>query len=185
MLDKTVERIGLYMQADALEEMPVYPLPEGYGWRFYRPGDEHAWARIWHAAGQFSTVEDGLDAFYRDFSTDESLKERVLFLTDGDVLFATAAAWLYDDQKGRLHWVAIDPAYQGKGIARPLVSLAMHRMRELGHTSAGLVTQTASWVAIKIYSEFGFQPVLREKKELEGWRIVSEKTGIDFMKLLK
>ena len=36
--------------------------------------------------------------------------------------------------------------------------------------------------AIKVYNSFGFVPWIREEGEREGWRIVSEKTGIDFMK---
>ena len=36
----------------------------------------------------------------------------------------------------------------------------------------------------KIYHRFGFRPVLRAEEEREGWRIVSEKTGIDFLQYL-
>ena len=58
----------------------------------------------------------------------------------------------------------------------------MHRLRELGHKSAYLTTQTASWVAIKVYDQFGFRPDARTDRELEGWKIASEKAGIDFLR---
>ena len=32
----------------------------------------------------------------------------------------------------------------------------------------------------KAYHRFGFRPFLRAPQEAEGWRIVSEKSGIDF-----
>lgn len=84
-----------------------------------------------------------------------------------------------------MHWVSVDQAHQGLGLSKAVVSLAMHRLRELGHTSAFLTTQTASWVAIKVYHRFGFRPDVREENQIEGWRIVSERTGIDFMKDLR
>ena len=110
----------------------------------------------------------------------------MIFLTDHGVPFATATAWFGEDgedpAEGRLHWVGMDAAHQGRGLSKPLVSLAMHRLQTLGYTSAYLTTQTASWVAIKVYHRFGFRPDVRTEKEIEGWQIVSEKTGIDFMK---
>ena len=54
-------------------------------------------------------------------------------------------------------------------------------MRELGFSSAYLTTQTASWVAIKVYHKFGFRALVRSEKEAEGWKIVEEKTKLKFL----
>ena len=105
-----------------------------------------------------------------------------MFLTDKDVPFATVTAWFEPDGAGLLHYVAIDAAHQGQGLSRALTGLGLNRLRELGHRSARLDTQTYSWVAIKVYHEFGFRPVMHGEDERRGWRIVSEKTGIDFLK---
>ena len=67
-------------------------------------------------------------------------------------------------------------------LVKELTGLGLNRLRELGHRSARLDTQTYSWVAIKVYHEFGFRPVMHGEDERRGWRIVSEKTGIDFLK---
>lgn len=186
MHDKSVPMISLLMRADTLENMPVFELPEPYGWRYFQPGDEKIWAEIETSAGEFSAVGDGLKGFRKYYPTDDQLDGRMFFLTDDGVPFATSTAWFGDDNpaEGRLHWVSVDEAHQGRGLSKPLVSLAMHRMRELGHRDAYLTTQTASWVAIKVYHRFGFRPVVREEKEIEGWRIVSEKSGIDFMQYI-
>ena len=98
--------------------------------------------------------------------------------------FATATAWHDHGAQGRLHWVGVDAAHQGMGLSKPLVSLALQRLREVGYRSAMLTTQTASWVAIKVYHRFGFRPLLRKCCEAEGWKIVSDKTGIDFLQYL-
>ena len=104
----------------------------------------------------------------------------MLFLTDGGEPFATATAWHDHGAQGRLHWVGVDAAHQGMGLSKPLVSLALQRLREVGYRSAMLTTQTASWVAIKVYHRFGFRPLLRKGCEAEGWKIVSDKTGSTF-----
>lgn len=186
MWDNSIPMIGLAMWADTLENMPVFKLPERYGWRYFKPGDERVWAEIETSAGEFKTPEDGLKGFRHYYPTDDKLDERMIFVTDNGVPCATATAWFgegdADPSEGRLHWVSVDEAHQGQGLSKPLVSLAMHRLRELGHQSAYLTTQTASWVAIKVYHHFGFRAVASSEKEREGWKIVSDKTGIDFLK---
>ena len=190
MMDHALPWIGLTMRLDALDALPEYALPPQYGWRYFQPGDERHWARIETSAGEFGDTDAALAGFRlpRYFPTDDWLDQRMLFLTDGGVPFATATAWFGDDgpdaPEGRLHWVGIDADHQRRGLSYPLVSLAMRRIRALGHASAYLTTQTSSWPAIKVYRAFGFAPMIREEKEIEGWRIVSEKTGIDFLKLI-
>ena len=186
MMDRSVPWIGLAMRLDRLDALPEYTLPEGYSWRWFQPGDEREWCGIETSAGEFEDLGAALNGFRRYYPTDDFLDQRMLFLTDGGVPFATATAWFGDDgpnaPEGRLHWVGIDEGHQRRGLSYPLVSLAMQRIRELGHTTAYLTTQTASWPAIKVYRRFGFMPMIRADSEIEGWRIVSEKTGIDFIK---
>lgn len=184
MFDRSVPYIGLAMRADSLENQPVFETPDAYGWRCFQPGDEKIWAEIETSAGEFKTPEDGVKGFRKYYPTDDGLDSRMFFLTDNGAPFATATAWFDDEdpELGRLHWVSVDEPHQGRGLSKAIVSLAMQRMRELGFKAAYLTTQTNSWVAIKVYAKFGFKPLIREEKELEGWKIVSEKTGIDFMK---
>ena len=182
MWDTSVEKVHLAMELDSLENLPQHPLPEQYGWRFYQPGDEIHWARIETSAGEFSQIEGGLRCFERDFPDREPLSERMMFLTDKGVPFATVTAWFEPDGAGLLHYVAVDAAHQGRGLSRALTGLGMNRLRELGHKCARLDTQTYSWLAIRVYHEFGFRPLVLNADEKRGWRIVSEKTGIDFLK---
>ena len=183
MWDSNVEMIGLAMKADDLSGIPEYKLPPNYGWRYFQPGDERIWAEIEMSAGEFTCVENGIEKFHFYYPDETLLTNRMIFLTDGGKPFATATAWFSDDDpsEGRLHWVSVDQEHQGKGLSKPLVSIAMHRMRELGFSSAYLTTQTASWVAIKVYRKFGFHALVRSEKEAEGWKIVEEKTKLKFL----
>lgn len=183
MWDTSIKMIGLAMKTDNLSEIREFELPESYSWRYYEPGDERVWAEIEMSAGEFTRIEDGIQKFHHYYPDASLLPGRMIFLTDGGKPFATATAWFSDEDPsiGRLHWVSVDQAHQGKGLSKPLVSLAMRRMRELGYSSACLTTQTASWVAIKVYSEFGFRADVREEAELAGWRLVEEKTKLKFL----
>lgn len=182
MWDDSVKKIHLAMALDRLCGLPEYALPESYGARFYRPGDEAHWARIEVSAGEAGDEETMLKKFRRDFRDTAELERRMIFLTDGGVPFATATAWFEDAELGHLHYVAVDATHQGQGLSKPLVSLALKRIAELGHSRAMLTTQTQSWVGIKCYHGFGFRPMafFPEEDEKEGWRIVSEKSSVDF-----
>lgn len=183
MWDTSVPMIGLMMAIDNLDNLPVYPLPERYGWRYFRPGDEKIWVEIEKSAGEFQTFERGMEKFRKYYPEDEPLKDRMIFLTDNGTPFSTATAWFGEEEgQGHLHWVSVDEAHQGQGLSKCVVSLAMQRLKEIGYTHAYLTTQTASWVAIRLYAKFGFHPVLRAESEREGWQIVSDKAGMDFMK---
>lgn len=181
MWDTTVEVIGLEMRLAALGEPVKINLPEKYGWRFYRPGDEVYWARMWVSAGGFSGEEQALECFRRDFPDEEALKERMIFLTDGGVPFATVAVWFgREPEEGRLHWVCIDEPHQNQGLSAPLIGLSLNHCLKLGYKKAYLRTNTPNWVAIRMYHRFGFNAHANNEREEKGWKIVSEKTNIDF-----
>lgn len=68
-------------------------------------------------------------------------------------------AWLDWPPIRRVHWVAIRPAYQGRGLARPLLFDIGQTLRELGHTRATLTTSHQRALAIALYRKIGFEIV--------------------------
>ncbi|MEZ4734570.1 MAG: GNAT family N-acetyltransferase [Caldilineaceae bacterium] len=78
---------------------------------------------------------------------------------------------------GPVHWVAIHPAHQGRGLAKPLLGLICARLRELGHERGYLNTASARIPAISLYLQFGFVPQMRRDREntLRAWQQVSER----------
>ncbi len=177
MDNSKVPYFHLTMDLDDLERVPVLDLPAGFAIGFYAPGDEAAWARIEHQAGEFPDDEKALAHFAREFGGHRSeMSERCLFLhgPDGEPI-GTSTAWygeLGGRAIGRLHWVAIVPRYQGRGLAKPLVSAAMARMRRW-HSSSYLTTQTTSWIAVKVYLDFGFRPVFDKPDSREAWAVMA------------
>jgi GNAT superfamily N-acetyltransferase len=154
-------------------EVPEFPVPTGFVLRWFKPGDERVWLEIQAAADEYDSFDQGRHE--REFGTDVAeLEQRQCFLcTAGGQAMGTATAWRDDlgvrPGYGRIHWVAVLPAYQGQGLSKPLLTAACRRLRELGHRGAYLTTSTARIVAINLYLSFGFVPDVRNAREKEAW----------------
>lgn len=176
--DRPLEYIPLKMLREDLGNLPRYQVPSGYRMRAYKPGDELNWAVLESAAGSFGNPEEARQHFEAEFdSHEDALRERCLFMeTEWRQVIGTATAWFGDDiggrTRGRLHWVAITPGFQDRGLGKPLVSAAMEILQR-HHDSAYLVTQTTSPIAIRIYLDFGFVPVLEDEESRRGWRLLT------------
>lgn len=70
----------------------------------------------------------------------------------------------------RVHWVAIAPCAQGRGLAKPLMTNICRRLRDLGHQRAYLTTAPERIVAINLYLKFGFVPVFKGETERAVWQ---------------
>ena len=99
--------------------------------KLYVPGDREVWIGIELSAREFRTREEGLDAWNRYFAAEEeSLRERMFFVTDRHGQCVATASAYFDIEKGDdghtgwLHWVAVRRASQGLGLdqRQPLFS---------------------------------------------------------------
>ncbi len=162
------------MKRDDLDGFPRFPLPDGYAVRWYQPGDEEAWRAIHVVADQYNTFTP--DVFAEQFGTDgERLAQRQCYLVDpSGAMVGTASGWHGDaewgESCGRIHWVAIVPEHQGRGLAKPLMSIVCERLWDLGHRSAFLTSSTARLAAINLYLRFGFRPGVRNREDHDVWR---------------
>ncbi len=169
--------LHLVMQRGHLDAIPVHPLPAPFAVRWFQPGDELLWRSIQVAADPAAVITP--DLFDRYFGTDRSLlvpRQCFLLAEQGEVI-GTATAWFEECWEGgnwgRIHWVAIRPPYQGRGLAKPLLTIVCQRLRELGHTRAFLRTEPWRLPAIQLYLSFGFVPWIRCAEEAAAWQGVS------------
>jgi len=169
------------MVRGSLEGIPSYDLPAGHSMRRYEPGDEELWKEIHLLADPYIDITP--DLFRQEFGTEESvLAERQFYLLDArQQAIGTATAWYDDDfggqAYGRVHWVAIVPRYQGRGLAKPLMAAVCHRLRNLGHERAYLDTSTARTAAIRLYLRFGFIPQIERPGDVKVWREIERELG--------
>lgn len=182
--DERIKYYELLLERD-LEGIPVFPLPDGYRFVFYSQGDEKSWIEIEMSARELTSYEQGMEVWNNYYGEKEdTLPGRMVFIENADgEKVATATAYydvIHHDASGDgwLHWVAVRRKYQGKGLSKPLISHALGVMRGLGYTHAKIPTQTTTWLACKIYLDFGFTPEpLNAARNAEGWGIVKALTN--------
>ena len=164
MLDKSVPYAGLFMRREPGTPLASFPLPDGYKFSFYSEGCAADWARIETSVLEFSNEFAALMHFNEKFSPHAGeLSRRCLFIENSDgKKVATSTAWWSDVEGQRrpwLHWVAVDPAYQGLALGKALISRVTQLMFDLeGDVDFYLGTQTWSYKAISIYKMCGYAP---------------------------
>ena len=168
MLDKSLPYFGLYFRREAGTPPIACPLPDGYNFVFFCDGDETSWARVETSVLEFDSEFAALMYFKERFMPYvDDLRLRCLFIenSDGEKIATSTAWWGFTNGQRRpwLHWVAVDPRYQGQGLGKAIIARAVERMIELdGDVDFFLHTQTWSHRAIGIYMMNGFKPT-REK----------------------
>ena len=173
-LSGAIRNMRVHMVRENLESIPEFALPMPFSLRWYRPGDEAHWRRIHLLADRDNEITPAL--FGRRFGSDSALlaRRQCYLLDERGEAIGTATAWFNDNFEGarfgRVHYVAIVPEYQGRGLSRPLMTAICQRLRELGHDRAYLSTATTRIEAIKVYLRFGFVPLVRNEEEAAAWR---------------
>jgi ribosomal protein S18 acetylase RimI-like enzyme len=171
----------LTMVRDDMENIPELPLPAGYRLRSYVEGDERTWLEL-HIAGE-PFVEMTPELFKAQFGDGlDVLPERMYFVEtlDGVAAGSITAWWETDrykmDERGRIHWVIVHPVHRRVGIAKAMMTQAMHTLRA-HYRWAMLETSARRPIALKMYLDYGFlpDPAARQDEEtLAGWQRVQE-----------
>lgn len=181
--DQRIKYYEILLYSDNVCSFKEYPLPEGFRFVYYSYGDRDKWIEIEKSAKEFETYEQGLAAWNKYYGGKENeLYNRMLFIeTEDGEKVATATAYYEPRDKsgaGWLHWVAVRRDFQGRGLARPLISHTLVRLAQLGYKTVKIPTQTTTWVAAGLYLEFGFKPVAENAvNSYEGYRILRTLTN--------
>jgi len=171
-MPEPLPNLRVAMRRPDLDQLPPVVLPAGHALRDYLPVSEAAWLAIHQVADPWHTFTAAF--FAQQFGTDAALlaaRQLYLCAADGNPI-GTSTAWFVDapDQPcGRVHWVAIRPEQQGRGLGRPLLVATLRRLRELGHRSALLTTSTARLPALRLYLRHGFVPETTTPEARTAW----------------
>ena len=150
----------MVMVCDPIGALPNAPLPAGYRMRLMGEADVSAWLAAQRAAEPYFAIAD--DLFERAFGSDlKAAWERCYVIeTVAGEAAGVISAWWSDDFRGgrwgRLHWLAVVPRHQRKGLARAASVRVLQRLKgEFGR--AYLVTQSKRAGAIRLYQSLGFE----------------------------
>lgn len=175
-----MQRLPLIM-VHSLSNIPSLPLPEPYNIRSFKK-DEENWAAILTRAGEFDSIEAGLQRFRQEFAPyPDDVRQRMFFIEDENgQAIGTASAWygaLNGEDMGRIHWVGIVPEHQGKKLAKPLLAFLLQQLGSM-HGKAYLKTQTTNLKAINAYLNLGFVPYIKDEREETIWEQVYKELDI-------
>ena len=147
-----------------LKNIPVYPVAEGYRIRPYKNRtDRENWARIWQLSAVKGWDWGTPEGFDHDYGRDQNVLRKRLFFAEtiqGEAV-GTVAAWQGRKRGvryGMIHWYAVTPKHQGRGLGKALLTRCLQTMKSLGHRRAFVGTQLIRLPAIKTYLDFGFLP---------------------------
>jgi|SRR5947209_2233705 len=162
------------MVRDRLDDIPNDDIPRGYALRPFQAGDAETWLRIHVVADEYGTFSDR--TFVAEFGTDEvALGRRQLYAVDrhGEAV-GTVTAWFPQrgicSAVGRLHWLAVLPGHQHRGVGSALVTATLRRLRELGYQHAYLTSASVRKEALRLYRALGFRTASRGDVETVSCR---------------
>jgi len=137
--------------------------------------ESDVWLDLQRDAEQYGPLPE--DLFVDNFGTDSQLvRDRCFFVVDtADVAVGAVSAWHSGSASGsvcgRVHWLAVRPVYQGRGLGKALLGHCLQRLAAW-HQCAWLSTATGRLRAIGLYLNFGFIPDLAVAGARRFWEQV-------------
>lgn len=188
-VDKTLAYYELLMVRNDLSNLEEFVLPYGFSFEFWR--DEHDlqdWINIHIKSGEFVTEEYAKKVFQDFYSSflDELHLRCFFIVNDKNEKIATATISPSEEHGYNcvIDWLAIAKDYQGKGLAKPLITMTLKVAKKLGCDKILLHTQTHSWLAVKLYLDLEFEPY-NLAEDIRGWQIIKTITNHEKLKNIK
>ena len=176
-LEKRLEYHELLMTLDNLKDIKHFDLPNGFEIVFWSSdNDLNDWVNIHINSGEFTHKAEAIEIFhdfYDNFKNE--IYKRCFFIIEKSTNKKVATATISPANEYGYHcvidWLAIDKSYWGYKLSKPLIFRTLKLAKDLGYDKILLHTQTHTWLAAKLYLDFGFEP-FNLQKEMKGWQIL-------------
>lgn len=165
MNEREIPDLNLFMVCRKPNQQAYSTLPVGYCFSLCRPDELDTWKRFPLDGNEFDNPEDYLafDRYMTNFFNQVYSKQEDLFYSkclfvrnEKGIPVATCFIWKAYHKINTLQWLKVKKEFEDKKIGRALIT---HVLSQLNPTDfpVYLHTQPASYRAIKLYSDFGFE----------------------------
>jgi ribosomal protein S18 acetylase RimI-like enzyme len=134
--------------------------------RPFQPGDEAAVVKLWQECGLTRPWNDPGKDIRRKLAVRPDLF--LVGILDGRLVASVMAG--YEGHRGWLNYLAIDPEFQRRGLARLIVERAEQLLRDAGCPKINLQVRMSNAEAIAFYRRIGYavDEVVSMGKRLEA-----------------
>ncbi|MDR0928746.1 MAG: GNAT family N-acetyltransferase, partial [Oscillospiraceae bacterium] len=160
--------LNIFMMCDKVNPAAYQSMPAGYHIRHIREDELEFWKHM-HIDTDDSTTQKEFGAYMSEYfervyapKGDLFYKSCLMAVNDDDEPVATCFAWKAYGRYTTIHWYKTIKAYEGKGIGRALLSAVMQSIASDDYP-VYLHTQSGSFRAIHLYTDFGFR-ILKDAK---------------------
>jgi ribosomal protein S18 acetylase RimI-like enzyme len=115
-------------------------------------GDEEAVVLLWNRCGLVRPQNDPRKDIQRKLTVRPDLF--LVGVIDGQVVATVMAG--FEGHRGWLNYLAVDPPFQRRGLARELVTAAEARLRETGCPKINLQIRASNLGVIEFYRRIGY-----------------------------
>jgi ribosomal protein S18 acetylase RimI-like enzyme len=127
-------------------------LPPQPALRRYRPSDHDALVSLWSRCGLLRPWNDPGRDIERKLAHDPD----GLLVLDADGCLAGSVMAGYDGHRGWVNYLAVDPAWQGRGLGRMLMDQAEQWLLARGCPKVNLQVRTSNEHAVAFYRHLGY-----------------------------
>ncbi len=162
------------------EAAPDVPKMAGYRLRPYQRGDEEGWLALLQANGE-------LGRWDQQRLEDVLAGTRVQLFVEGAGQIVACAGC--NDRPRELRpcweigWVAVHPAFQGRGLGKCIVAAAVAQAKALGKRPIYLLTDDFRIPALRCYLKLGFLPNNSHPSYPRRWADIFARLGADYQGL--
>lgn len=159
------------------QEIEIEKVPPGYILRTLNPGDEYLLMNLLNRADfsfDFKKLQQTLSICLPNGCFIIEHQESGKFVATMMARHLASSEYPFG---GRIDWLAVDPAHQGKGLGNICAKSATAHLIKLGYKNIWVTTDVERIAALKIFLSIGFEPVIINESR-ERWKIVYNQLNI-------